>query len=470
MPDFASVAELAKYHGFPFDLRHDQVEDVENNVGYTRVALFNEVGTGKTATGTALALGWDQPHNLVLVPPVLLRQWYNWLSSLHDVGRVAVYAGDPSKRQAIDLRAYRWLLMTIQIFKNDYTKLSRAFVGEGVATVVDEAHCIKNISSANHKRVRDFSQGRHLLLMTGTPVAFPGDAYAYIRLKTPGVYRSQAHFEGVHVGKRDFFGNVQEWQNLDLLNQNLMLQASRRLSSVVLKHLKQPNYIPIHYDLAPEHLALYKQLADEQLLLLPDGAKIDATSAGRLYNALQQVVCNWSHFSGEPGHRSRAFDLVDAVCDEIDVKVTSSSKLIIYTYYVMTSRALVEHLKPKGLGVVACYSEVSAKEQAEAVRRFLEDQDCRVLVAQPGSAGVGWNAQHVCWEALFLEEPVSPTPFVQAVGRIARDGQRRVPNIRLAIAESTIQVRLHGNLLVKDHLANKVQGGFQDLRDAIHGK
>jgi SNF2 family DNA or RNA helicase len=469
MPDFDSVEELASYHKFPFKLRDDQVEDVETNVFYDRVALFNEVGTGKTATGTALLLGWEQPHNIVLVPPVLLVQWRNWLKSLHNVGEVIVYSGDPAKRRAIDVTSYRWLLMTITVFKNDYHRLVRDLEGRGVSLTVDEAHCIKNVSTANHKKVRDFASGQRLLLMTGTPVAFPGDAYAYVRLKTPAVYRSQQQFENIHVASRDFFGNVNEWQNLELLNKNLMLQASRRLSKVVLKHLKKPNFIPLRYELEPAHLALYRQLADEQLLLLPDGAKIDATSAGRLYNALQQIVCNWSHFSGEEGHQSNAFELVDAVCDEIDVKTEGSSKLIIFTYYVMTSRSLTEYLKPKGLGVVACYSEISAKKQAENIEKFLTDPSCRVLVAQPGSAGVGWNAQHVCWEALFLEEPVSPTPFVQAVGRIDRDGQSRVPNIRLAIAESTIQTRLHDNLLVKDHLANKVQGGFQDLRDAIHG-
>lgn len=479
MPDFNSLQELLDYHkvdaslqaasGNPeASLRADQIEDVENLYIFDRIALFNEVGTGKTVTSTVLALAWDTDHNVVLMPPILLRQWQRWLESLHDVGAVLIFRGTPAERAAMDLAKYRWILMTPQIFKKELPRIRRALGDRSTTTIVDEGHSIKNVGTANHKAVRDFAVGQHLQILTGTPVSQPGDAYGYVRLKTPNVYRSEAQFMNLHVEEKDFFGNVTKWRNLELMNQNLMLQATRRLSKEVLKHLKKPNYIPIYYDLDPEHLALYNQLADEQLLLLPDGGKIDATSAGRLYNALQQIVLNWSHFSGDPDHRSKAFDLIDNVADEIDLMNPDSSKLIVFTYYVMSSREVAKHLAK--FGAVACYSEISQRQQAINVQRFLEDPSCRVIVAQPGSAGAGWNPQHVCREVLFIEEPVVPWQFSQGVGRVDRDGQMYTPNIRLGIAEGTIQRRLHENLLNKDALANRVQGGFMDLRDAIHGK
>jgi SNF2 family DNA or RNA helicase len=479
VPDFNSLQELLGYHKVnealritsgreDAQLRQDQIEDIENNFGFDRVKLFNEVGTGKTVTGTVLALAWDAQVNIVLMPPILLRQWQRWLAALHDAGSVLVYRGSPVERQAFDLRSYRWLLMTIQIFKKDMPRLQRAIGDLSRTIIVDEAHSIKNVGSANYKSVRDFSEGEHLVAMTGTPISAPGDAYAYVKLTTPHVYRSQAQFENLHVEERDFFGNVVRWQNLEQMNHNLMLQGTRRLSREVLKHLKDPNYIPIYYDLAPEHMALYNQLADEQLLLLPDGGKIDATSAGRLYNALQQIVVNWDHFSGDPALKSQAFDVIDMVTDEIDLAVPESSKLIVYTYYRMTSRKVTEYLSK--FNAVACYSEIAPRQQERNLERFLTDPSCRVLVAQPGSGGVGFNPQAVCWELLFIEEPVIPKDFIQASGRVDRDGQQHIPNIRLAIAEGTIQRRLHDNLLTKDKLANKVQGGFKDLRDAIHGR
>jgi SNF2 family DNA or RNA helicase len=58
----------------------------------------------------------------------------------------------------------------------------------------------------------------------------------------------------------------------------------------------------------------------------------------------------------------------------------------------------------------------------------------------------------------------------QALSRVYRQGQRFNVNVRIGLAEGTIQHRLHQRLLDNDQLANTVQGGFQDLRDAIYGK
>jgi SNF2 family DNA or RNA helicase len=478
VPDFNSFEELLAYHKCPFELRADQKADLEYLFDYDRVGLFCEVGTGKTALATYLSIAWDRDHNIVLMPPILLRQWARWLASVKDAGDVLVYKGTPKVRAELreGITKHRWILMTPGIFKNDLTELGRAFVGRTLTGIVDEAHSVKNVGSDLHKKVRDFFMGSNLQLLTGTPLSHPGDTYAYVKLKTPPVYRSQKQFEDIHVEERDFFDNIVKWRNLDLLKDNLMLQSVRRLSADVLK-IAQPNYIPILYDLDPEHAELYRVLAEEQLLKLPDGGKIDATSAGRLYNALQQIVVNWSHFSGDEKCKSKAFDLIDVVLDEIDVgnKAVDAdglplySKLIIFTYYKMTSAAVLEYI-PKNLHPVACYSDVTQAKQAANIDRFMNDPDCRVLVAQPTSAGFGLNPQHCCWEVLFLEEPVVPKDFVQGVGRVARDGQLHVPNIRLAIANGTIQQRLHYRLLDKDEIVNAVQGGYQDLRDAIYGR
>jgi SNF2 family DNA or RNA helicase len=480
MPDFSSFEELLAHHTCPFTLREDQKADLEELFPFKRVGLFCEVGTGKTALATYLAIAWDADHNIVFMPPILLRQWEKWLLSVREAGDVLVYKGTPKKRAELRTKMlqHKWVLMTPGIFKNDYVELGKLFMGRTLTGIVDEGHSVKNVSSDTHKKVRDFFIASHLQILTGTPLSAPGDVYAYTKLKTPGIYRSQKQFEDIHVEERDFFDNIVKWRNIELLKTNLMLQSVRRLSAEVLK-IAQPNYIPIVYELEKEHAELYRVLAEEQLLKLPDGGKIDATSAGRLYNALQQIVVNWDYFSGDPDCKSNALNLIDVVCDEIDVGnkaldeqgLPLYSKLIIFTYYKMTSAAALRYVQENlKLDAVACYSDVTQTKQAANIDRFINDPDCRVLVAQPTSAGYGLNPQGVCWEELWLEEPIVPKDFVQGVGRVARDGQLHVPNVRLAIAEGTIQHRLHHRLLDKDAIVNAVQGGYQDLRDAIYGR
>jgi SNF2 family DNA or RNA helicase len=81
------------------------------------------------------------------------------------------------------------------------------------------------------------TQGKHLLLLTGTPINSPLDAYAMIRLISPRIYRSQEQFENIHVAEHDFYGNVVAWSNLDLLRENLAVGSARLLKEDVIADL-----------------------------------------------------------------------------------------------------------------------------------------------------------------------------------------------------------------------------------------
>ncbi len=308
---------------------------------------------------------------------------------------------------------------------------------------------------------------RDLVLLTGTPLSKPGDAYAYVKLISPNVYRNQRHFEALHVIEKDFFGNVKRWGNLEFLKENLLLNSSRVLKRDVLPWLPPVQYRPTVYDMEPEHQALYRKLAEEQILLLESGGKIDASTPGRLYQAVQQIIMNPSHFAGKP-MRPAGLDLLDEVIEELEIgDPDSDRKLIVYANYRMTLRMLLEYLEP--YGVVGAYSEISAKKQEKNFDRFLSDPKCRIWAAHPLSGGVGLNPQEVSSDAIFLEAPIIPKDFIQAVGRLERDGQHRAMNIWIGIADGTVQVRLHKQLLQTDELVNRVAGGWQDLRDAIYG-
>jgi hypothetical protein len=59
--------------------------------------------------------------------------------------------------------------------------------------------------------------------------------------------------------------------------------------------------------------------------------------------------------------------------------------------------------------------------------------------------------------------------FEQGVGRVYREGQKRRVHVRIAIAENTVQVRMHNLMLAADELVHAVMGGWQDLRAALYG-
>jgi SNF2 family DNA or RNA helicase len=453
----------------PLTLYPFQVEIVNELAPIDRDGEYAQVGTGKTPMSTIIALyrmivaGYR--HTVVAMPPILLMGWYRWLQRIPEVTSV-VYWGTPKERKQINLDR-DFILMSMQIFKKDLAYLADYFEHLQVQGIVDEATSIKNVSSDNYKMTRDFYVGRPLQLLTGTPLTTPGDAYAYVKTVAPTIYRNQNHFNAVHVEERNFFKKVTKWCNLDLLAENMLVNSVRVLKREVLGGM-EPLYIPMPYTLDAEHQKLYHKLGNEQLLILESGGKIDATTAPKLYQAMQQIVVNPDHFSGIPGMRSTGLDLLDEVLEQLNTGRPGGDKLIVFANYKLTMRLLEKYLAKYNVAMI--YGDVSPGKQINNLARFIDDPNCWVLAANPVSAGYGVDGlQHVCSNILFLELPRTPKDVEQSVGRLDRDGQKDRVTVRIATAEGTIQVRLKENLLNADALVNKVQGGFQDLRDAIYG-
>ena len=450
----------------PFPLYTFQVDAINELADYTGQKLLLDMGTGKTICLVTIALykmlNGRVDTCIVLMPPILLTNWSRTLSSIPGTTHT-IYRGTPKQRAALPLDR-QFILMSYQIFCRDHEYLAKHVTGRTLLAC-DESTAVKNVGTATYKTVRNWAHDSDIALLSGSPLSSPADGYAPIKLTTPQVYMNLAQFERIHIKSRDFFNNPTEWQNLDLLNANLMLQSVRVLKTDVLKQLPPMTYVPMYYELDPEHLKIYKTLCNEQMLKFSDGSKFDATtSASALFHALQQIPMNREVFSGAGGKVSTGVELIEEILDEL-----GEGKLVVFTSYRATNRMLSERLKP--YGVTAIYGEVSAKQQDEALETFLTDPKCRVILLQLRSAGFGLDRlQTVASDVLFAEMPLVPAHFHQAIARLWRIGQTRPVTVRVAIAEKTIQVRLWDVLQEKDSLVNMCVRGYQDIRDALEGK
>jgi hypothetical protein len=92
-------------------------------------------------------------------------------------------------------------------------------------------------------------------------------------------------------------------------------------------------------------------------------------------------------------------------------------------------------------------------------------------VAQPLSAGYGLDGLQMVMSDCFFHGDTYNWKGFQSSRRASyvRPGQSRKVKVRIGIANGTCQLRLHRQLLENDTLANTVQGGWQDLKDAIYG-
>ena len=452
----------------PFPPYPFQRSDIDRLAPEPKTGLYYDPGLGKTSTATLCALykflTGETNVVIVVVPPVIIHGWCRYLKSIKAKNgaevNVVAYKGTPAERKKLDLSKAHFVVLSMAIFKKEHEAVvAKLKANARIHLIVDEAHCLKDVGTANYKTVRDFAMDRTLQLLTGTPMNKPEDAYAYTKLIAPHLYRNLNDFNMLHVVEVDFYKKPCKYGNLDMLQANFKVNAARATKEEVLVHLPPLTIQVMEYDLASAHLKLYRQLVEQKLLEYDDGTKLDATQAGALWHALGQIVMNWGHFAQDEDLLSAGFEVLDEVLDEL-----GDRKLVVFSHYKMTNRLIRERYK-----CASVYSEITDKQKE--IDRFINDPKCRIINMQPGSGGVGVDGlQHVCSDVLYLEPPITPSHLTQSLSRVYREGQKLAVTVRLAQAIGTGQRHAIKQLTAKEAFIAPLQGSKAALKAAFFGE
>lgn len=458
-----------EHYKLPFTLRVDQKEAIDELCNYDRSGLYYPVGSGKSCIASVIAIHaciQNQTNQiLIIAPPILLKQWERWMGTFEGRLTTTLYRGSPARRKELDLSS-DIIITTSGVMKNDFTKFMDFFGSKRVFVIVDEATVVRNHESLAHKALRDFMDtgNKKLVLLTGTTISAPWQAYGYLRLIVPGVYRDYRQFQLIHITRVDQYGTPSSYENLDLLSRNMALQTVRREAEDILD-LPEITYTPVIYELSSAHMRLYKKVVETLLVELDDGTILDALIPQRLRMTSQRVILMPSEFGGEKIVPT-GFALIDDFLSDLE-----GAKLIIFANFQVSNEAIWEHCQKLGTSPALVYGgkrSSSAKNLTE-IERFKTDKACQVLVGNPGSCGVGVDGlQLVCHTALFLELP-TPEIFLQSVGRIKREGQKKKCVVKIAIANQTVQVDLQRNAVKKEDLVQQVIQTKDSLRKALYG-
>jgi superfamily II DNA helicase RecQ len=185
---------------------------------------------------------------------------------------------------------------------------------------------------------------------------------------------------------------------------------------------------------------------------------------------MQRLILMPASFGGET-IKPAGFDLLATMVDESGILDGNGEKLIVYAHYRESNVAIAEFLeKIKGVNPVQAYGDLGSDRNLKNVQRFLDDPLVNVLVANPRSIGIGLNLQSVCRSMLFLELPLTADDFIQAVGRIKREGQTKPCLIRFGVAKGTIQEAIARAIVKKEDIVQKVRPTVDTLRSALFGR
>lgn len=458
--------------------------------------LFDEPGCGKTLPAQALALyrACCGDKTLVVMPPRLLDQFAESLEVTfpgHPV-TTAMLRTSPVKRE--ELRS-TWnksgwpqiLMMSYEVFtkltkpasvkrvvkkdtgkaetkKSDAGGWTADIMREYGQLITDEAHKIKNWDTQVHMAVEQFVEraGAGFMPMTGTPIPNQViDAYGLIRLINPEAYYNHKHFEGRHCvygqGKKGY-NHIVNYRHLETVTENLYRFASRTLKSEAMPWLPKTQIIEVPVSLEKWHQKLYKEIVEQRVIEVGDEV-MDITSQQRLRMVCLQTVMTPEKFCDHPKENA-VMETVDELLEgigfdmpEVDAKgmpidprpgQKSRRKVIIFAHFRESVEKLTKHYAK--YGAVAIYGGATAKEAKLAEHRFKTDPNCRILVANPRSGGVGLNLQDWCSTVIFAEPTSVPGEFQQAVDRADRSGQIESVTVYIIKALKTSSLSLIRNM------------------------
>lgn len=432
---------------------------------------------------------------LLLMPPVLLGQYVESLcESFQEPERYIswhVLQEGPKQREVLYKlwNATEWpqlLLMSYELFviltrvpKGERKRPELAWILREQYRVVDcdEAHKLCAATTQLHPLL-DWHCGEvgesSLALATGTPMpTTPLNAYGLIHLLNPEAYRDFNQFERLHAIYKQIklkqprkLNNGREMKFMRILDgfrgqeqiRKHLYRFGRRVIKEKVLSLKEPQIIEVPVVLGKDHMTLYRKLEKERIIEYEGQIIAGGIQEQRLRQALLRIVTNPEAFMPEGKKISNnvlatTLNLIESHNNAMPLEDGFPNKVIIFCNLRATCAWLGDVFRESHGAVVLN----GATTDKDGVRRaFLNDPKCRILIANPESAGYGLNFQGVSSTVIYVEPTSVPGDFKQSMERVYRGGQKYVCQVYVLRASGTIAPKATKDMLDRMHEINKV--------------
>lgn len=421
------------------------------------LCVFDEQGAGKTVTlifaFDLLAKRHEADVLLVVAPKSMVPEWPRDFSRFTgDLYRVVVLSGSCREKMAALRRGgdvFVTNFETVVSMEAELTSLARMRDGR-VVLAVDESFYVKNLDARRTKAVRRLREwcGRAYVLC-GTPA--PNSPHDLIQQF--GVVDFGVTFAGVEVPEERAAAHPVVQQAIEARGLYV-----RHLKQDVMPDLPGKSFERVLVPLQPQQQQLYDTACRDMVLDLQsidDAAfqrQLPSFLARRM--ALLQIC---SHPGAVvPGYRETPAKLLalDAVLEELIER--RGEKVIVWSAFVHSVEELVARYSRYG-SVRYDGSVETVEERREAVRRFQEDDQTRVFVANPAAAGAGLTL-HRARVAVYESLSNQAAHYLQSLDRIHRRGQAREVQYIVLLGAGTLEEGEYQGLLRKEERAQHLLG------------
>lgn len=319
------------------------------------------------------------------------------------------------------------------------------------SVIIDESHKCKSSKTQRSKYVEGLCKGKRFVFeLTGTPVVNNNtDLIQQLkilnRLNDFGGYK--------HFVNRFCDGPRQSSNNKELNYRLCKLCFFRREKSQVLTQLpdKMRQYITCDITNRAEYTAAENDLIKYlRQYKNADDEKVARATRGEMMvkmGILKQIAARGK---------------VQAVSEFIHDIIDGGEKLIMFAYL----KEVVEALKAEFPDAVTVTGSDSVEQKQNAVDRFQNDPDCRLIILNYKSGGTGLTLTAAS-RVGFIEFPWTYSDCEQAEDRAHRNGQKNAVNCYYFIGDNTIDRYMYNVIQTKKGIANEVTGTTTQIAEDV---
>ena len=446
-----------------------QKEGIAYALDKKRCIMGDEPGLGKTAQAIGV-LTISQAFPALVICPASLK--VNWQRELKKFGGLnAVILSDDNRntwQRFYELKKSDGKPCA-EVFITNYESLKKYFVSrikrEGRFTlksvefdprvelfrtvIIDESHKCKTATTQQSKFVQGIAQGKEYVLeLTGTPVV--NNNIDLIQQLT--IMNRLGDFGGYSKFMARYCAGERKSSHLKELNYLLRKNCFfRRLKKDVLTQLpdKTRSYLVMDIDNRKEYktaerdvinyLVQYKNADDE---------KIQKTIRGAIMvkmGILKQISA-----------KGKVQSAIDIIHNTID----GGQKLIVFCFL----KEVVAQIKAEFRDAVTVTGDDNEKQKQWAVDRFQNDENCRLIILNYKSGGVGLTLTAAS-NVLFVEFPWTAADCNQAEDRAHRNGQKNAVNCVYLLGKDTIDEYMYKLIQQKREISDGVTGTEENTEE-----
>jgi SNF2 family DNA or RNA helicase len=418
--------------------------------------LAFEQGLGKTLVAIEAFRRVRQQRSadmlLVICPNSLKKNWMAELSKFApELDSIIVEGPARQRRQLFSEATAAVVITSYETARAEITAILALMSRRRTALVLDESHAAKTWRSFTSTAMRHFApRSAYRWLLSGTPVTnSPADLYTQVEILAPGERRLGSMESFIATAQAD------------------PTKARASVDSLVLRRTKEqcldlPDkvFVDIKVELPAWQRKLYDDMRTEMVCALQamSGEEYRAFASTALVKLtrLSQIASNPALLFPEIQNTPGKFETLDSVVE--DIMAVPGRKVIIWSNFVSSIEALIERYK--GYGAVALYGEIPVAERQAVAVKFQNDEDTRVLIANPAAAGTGFTltaANFTIYETLSWRYDF----YAQSQDRNHRIGQDLPVTYMRLIAADTIEEVIVKALERKAVMASELLGDTQ---------